>query len=80
MVEVNDDSHGTYNVNSQIKFKTSILSSNFCDYGNACILVSGTVIVAVLSAGGESNDIQVAYACGRTKDLVSEKKSLNVAI
>ena len=80
MVEVNDDSHGTYNVNSQIKFKTSILRSNFCDYGNTCILVSGTVIVAVLSAGGESNDIQVAYICGRTKDLVSEKKSLNVAI
>ena len=25
-VEANDDSHGTYNTNSQIKFKTSMLS------------------------------------------------------
>ena len=27
-VEINDDSHGTYNTNSQIKFKTSMLRSS----------------------------------------------------
>ena len=31
-VEVNDESRGTYNVNSQIKFKTSMLRSILCDY------------------------------------------------
>ena len=30
-VEVNDESRGTYNVNSQIKFTTSILRSCLCD-------------------------------------------------
>ena len=30
-VEINDESRGTYNVNSQIKFKTTILKSSLCD-------------------------------------------------
>ena len=40
-VEINDESRGTYNVNSQIKFKTTILKSNLCDYSDAYILVKG---------------------------------------
>ena len=31
-VEVNDESRGTYNVNSQIKFKTTMLKSSLCEY------------------------------------------------
>ena len=31
-VEKNDQSRGTCNVNSQIKFKTTILKSSLCDY------------------------------------------------
>ena len=38
-VEINDESRGTYNVNSQIKFKTTMLKSNLCDYSDAYILV-----------------------------------------
>ena len=30
-VEINDDSHVTYNTNSQIKFKTSMLRASLCD-------------------------------------------------
>ena len=30
-VEVNDESRRTYNVNSQIKFKASMLLSSLCD-------------------------------------------------
>ena len=44
-VEVNGGSRGTYNVNSQIKFKTSMLRSSLCDYGDAYILVSATITV-----------------------------------
>ena len=44
-VEVNDGSRGTYNVNSQFKFKTSMLRSSLCDYGDAYILVSATITV-----------------------------------
>ena len=42
-VEINDDSRGTYNNNSQIKFKTSILRSRLFDYSDAFIFVSGTI-------------------------------------
>ena len=38
-VEINDESRGTYNVNSQIKFKTSMLKSSLCNYSDAYILV-----------------------------------------
>ena len=29
-VDINDESRGTYNVNSQIKFKTTMLKSSLC--------------------------------------------------
>ena len=44
-VEINDDSRGTYNVNSQIKFKTTMLKSSLCDYSDVYILFKGTIIV-----------------------------------
>ena len=34
-VKINDDSRGTYNTNSQIKFKTSMLRSSLYDYSDA---------------------------------------------
>ena len=33
-VEIKDNARGTYNTNSQIKFKTQILKSLLCDYGD----------------------------------------------
>ena len=45
-VEINDESIGTYNVNSQIKFKTTMLKSSLCDYSDACILVKGKITIA----------------------------------
>ena len=44
-VEINDDSRRTYNTNSQIKFKTSILRSSLCDYIDAYLLISGTITI-----------------------------------
>ena len=40
-VEINDESGGTYNVNSQIKFKTTMLKSSLFGNSNAYILVKG---------------------------------------
>ena len=37
-VEINDESRGTYNVNSQIKFKTTMLKFSLCDYSDAYII------------------------------------------
>ena len=38
-VETNDESRGTHNVNSDIKFRTAMLKSRFCHYSDAYILV-----------------------------------------
>ena len=40
-VEINDESRGTYNVHSQIKFNTTMLKSSLCDYSDTYILVNG---------------------------------------
>ena len=48
-VEINDESRGAYNVNSQIKFKTTMLKSSLCDYSDAYILVKGTIIRELLT-------------------------------
>ena len=46
MVGKNDDSRGTYNVNSQIEFKTFMLKSCLCDYySDACIIVKEIKVV-----------------------------------
>ena len=44
-VEINDESRGTYSVNRQINYKTSMLRSSLCDYSDAYILVMGNVSV-----------------------------------
>ena len=49
-VEINDESRATYNVNSQIKFKTAMLKSSLCDYSHAYILVKGTITVHNIAA------------------------------
>ena len=45
MVEINDDTSVTYNTNSKIKFKTSVLKSSSCDYSDAYMLVGRTVTI-----------------------------------
>ena len=50
-VEINDESRGTYTSND-IKFKTTKLRSNLCDYADAYILVKGTVTIT-----GAKNDV-----------------------
>ena len=43
-VEINDESRGNY-VNRDIKFKTTMLRSNLCDYADSYILVTGTITI-----------------------------------
>ena len=45
-MEINDESRSTYNVNSQIKFKTAMLKSSLCDYTDAYILVKGKITIS----------------------------------
>ena len=34
-IEINDQSRGMYNINSDIRFKTTMLKSSLCDYCDA---------------------------------------------
>ena len=52
-VETNDESRGTYTSND-IKFKTTMLRSNLCDYADAYIRVKGTITITG-NAGEELN-------------------------
>ena len=52
LVEINDEARGAYSVNSQRKFKTTMLKSSLYDYSDACILVKGTITVDETSAAG----------------------------
>ena len=56
-VEINDESKGAYNANSQIKFKTTMLKSSLCDYSDAYILVKGTISVNNTTAAAAADRI-----------------------
>ena len=76
MVEVNDESRGAYNVNSQIKFKTTMLKSSLCDYSDAYILVKGTISVNNTAAQGaaanNTNKKVISKSCAPFTNCVSE--------
>ena len=44
-VEINDESKDLYKPGSDIKFKTTMLRSNLCDYTDPYILVKGTITI-----------------------------------
>ena len=50
-VEINDEPRGNYS-NSDIRFKTTMLRSNLCDYADSYILVKGTITIS--GAGDEA--------------------------
>ena len=54
--EINDESRGTYNTNSQIRFKTSMLRTSLCDYSDVYILAKGTITVANTAAAGAATN------------------------
>ena len=56
-VETNDESRGTYSVNSQIKFKTTMLKSSLYDYSDGYILVKGKITIT--GAGDDAAARQV---------------------
>ena len=43
-IEINDESKGTYTGND-IRFKTTMLRSNLCDYADSYKIVKGTITI-----------------------------------
>ena len=62
--EINDESRGACNVNSQIKFKAAMLKSSLCDYSDAYILVKGTITIIKRGA-----DVAARHADERDKGV-----------
>ena len=65
-VEINDKSRGNY-ANSDIRFKTTMLRSNLCDYVDSYMLVKGTITIT-----GEGADAAAERADERDKGVTFE--------
>ena len=61
LVEINDESREVYTSND-FRFKTTMLTSNLCDYADAYILVKGTTTIT-----GEGADDDAKQADERGK-------------
>ena len=61
-VEINYESRGNY-ANSDIRFKTTMLRSNLCDYADSCILDKGTITIT-----GAGDDAAATQADERNKE------------
>ena len=63
-VEISDEPRGTYNGNSQIKFKTTMVKFSLCDYSDAYILVEGKITIT-----GAGDDAAARQADERDKGI-----------
>ena len=81
-VEINDESRGAYNVNSQIKFKTTMLKSSLCDYSDAYILVKGTISINNTAAQGaaanNTNKKVIFKDCAPFTNCISEINNMQI--
>ena len=83
-IEINNESRGTYNVVSQIKFKTTMLKSDLCDYSDAYILVKGKITIAgsgadVAARKTDERDKGVAFKnCAPYTNCVSKINNIKI--
>ena len=56
-VEINDKSRGTYKTRNQIKFETSMIKSNLCDYRVAYTDVKGTITIPNTGTAAAPNNV-----------------------
>ena len=82
-VEINDESRGTYTSND-LKFKTTMLRSDLCDYADAYILVNGTI--TIIGAGNddaakqldERNKGVIFKSCAPFTKCISRRNNLDI--
>ena len=83
-VEINDESRGIYHVNSQIKFKTTMLKYSLCDYNDAYIFIKGKITITGAGANAaarqaDERDKSVAFKnCAPFTNFISEINNTQV--
>ena len=55
LIEFYDQSEGSYNVNKEIRIKTSMLRSDLCDFNDAYIVVKGDITLEVDNDANKTN-------------------------
>ena len=80
-IEINDESRGIHNVNSQIKFKSTMLKSSLCDCSDVYIFVKGTITVnntAAADADANNTNKKVVFKnCAPLTNCISEIDNTN---
>ena len=66
-IEINDDIRGAYSPNKQTRFKTEMLRSSLCNYGETYIIVKGNIAV---------NNTTAAAAAAAANNTANNKKSM----
>ena len=64
-IEIIDQSRGVYNVNSDIRFRTTLLKSILCDYSYPQILFKGRITIT-----GDGADAAARQADERDKEII----------
>ena len=60
-IEINDQSRGVCNTNSDIRFKTTMLKSSLCDYSISFILVKGRITITGAGADAAARQTDARY-------------------
>ena len=78
-MEINDESREAYNVNGQIKFKTTMLNSSLCDYSDSYLLLKGTVYSTGIAAAPNNSNKKVMFKnCAPITNSISEINNTQV--
>ena len=75
-IEVNDSSSSQYSVDKNLKFKTSMLRSDLCDYSNAYIVVKGAIDLLVADVN-ENDKAQKYFAFKNNAPFRSSISKIN---
>ena len=81
-VETDDGSKGTYDVGSEIKFRTTMLKSSLCDYSDAYIHVRGTITVnntAAADADANNTNKKVIFkSCAPFTNYINQVNNIDL--
>ena len=71
-IEINDDIRGAYSPNKQTRFKTAMLRSSLCNYGEAYIIVKRNITVNNTAAANNTNKKVMFKNCAPITNCMSK--------